>query len=335
MRAIDPAGRAFDFVHEVRIGNPAPLFLGPEPFASVPIGTPIEMPIAALFADPDADVLVFGVEGLPPSLAFDAETATIHGTAPAWESDWTLTLTVDDRQGGTAVGSARVNVFMPERPTRPEDPPPIDTDPPLSVPLPPREIEQVRSPEPLQPTSAHPSGIVLGAVNGIVSLDGTACLDDRGAIRAAIGAFETIEVPGTFLGGEFECHVAPGLCARVETLVEGDRVAVTIAASNGIAYPWRIDLHGVTRATATGGMVVVDRPGDRDVVCGDVVLTLPDERTATIPIRIDLSTGSVERRGAVVVRDTGLSDVADGIVRAIDRERDRGMPTGVSAVAFA
>lgn len=50
--------------------------------------------------DPDDDTLIFSASGLPPGLAIDSSTGVISGT-PSSKGDYTVTVTVDDGEGGT------------------------------------------------------------------------------------------------------------------------------------------------------------------------------------------------------------------------------------------
>ncbi len=79
-------------------------------------GQVIDLPVTNLFNSPDGDRLSYAVSGLPDGLQFDTRTGVISGTVPSDASEngpFTITVTADDGQGGSATTDLLLDVTNP------------------------------------------------------------------------------------------------------------------------------------------------------------------------------------------------------------------------------
>ncbi|WP_139650866.1 family 20 glycosylhydrolase [Tessaracoccus massiliensis] len=101
--------------------------------------------IQVVATDPDGDALTYSADGLPAGLAIDGATGLISGTTDA-VGDHTVTVTVDDGNGGTATRSFTLTVTTKPTPTEPTDEPTADpTDDPTQQPTTPPVKKYVRT----------------------------------------------------------------------------------------------------------------------------------------------------------------------------------------------
>jgi hypothetical protein len=109
-------------------------------------GTPIAIPTAANFVDPDTgDVLKFTATGLPPGLAIDLNTGVISGTptvGSGGSGPYTVTVYADDGHGGKTPETFVLKVEVPSGnpPIPVPQPLPGPKAPPSGVPVPHRPI---------------------------------------------------------------------------------------------------------------------------------------------------------------------------------------------------
>ena len=176
--ATDPDGQSVTTTIDFTILNVDPIVVIDLPDLSDTAGYTVTHPSFNNFSDPDGDVLNFSATGLPPGLSVDPLTGEISGTiagsavsdAPNGDGIYTVTITVDDLQGGTVSATFIYNVA----PLPFVDP----TEP--SVPLPPFEIDG-----PFNPNIAVTS-ILTSVVNGINSLGPDTSLDGRHPVTEAV-----------------------------------------------------------------------------------------------------------------------------------------------------
>ena len=111
--ATDPDGETITTTVDFAIANIAPVKTSELPDQTETAGYPFTMLTAPVFVDPDADVLLYTATGLPSGLAIDPQTGEISGTiaqnavsaAPDGDGVYSVTISVDDGQGGIAFES--------------------------------------------------------------------------------------------------------------------------------------------------------------------------------------------------------------------------------------
>lgn len=99
--------------------NDAPFVVSPLSDRTFSEGAEVDFGVAANFDDIDTgDVLTFSAVGLPPGLSIDPVTGRISGTLPlnsSGDGPYTIIITADDGNGGTATTMFVINVRQPVR----------------------------------------------------------------------------------------------------------------------------------------------------------------------------------------------------------------------------
>ena len=177
--ATDPDGESVTTTIDFTILNVDPIVVIDLPDLSDIAGYTVTYPSFDSFSDPDGDELSFSATGLPTGLSVDPLTGVISGTiagsavsdAPNGDGIYTVTITVDDGQGGQVSATFIYNV----------SPLPFVASPNPSAPLPLFEIGG-----PFDPNIAVNS-ILTNVVNGIDSLGSdTALIDGSHPVTEAI-----------------------------------------------------------------------------------------------------------------------------------------------------
>jgi VCBS repeat-containing protein len=136
--ATDPDGETASTTLDFAIVNIPPVGDPAIPPQVETAGYDFELPTAGHFDDPDNDTLTYSATGLPGGLAIDPATGEIAGVvspsavgdAPLGDGLYTVTVTVDDGQGGTASLTFPFRILsLPFASDKPPEPP-SDTDPP-------------------------------------------------------------------------------------------------------------------------------------------------------------------------------------------------------------
>ena len=121
--ATDPSGQSAQVQLAYAISNPAPTVDAQTPDRALVDGQAVSIPTA--FSDPDGDTLTYSATGLPAGLAVISTTGEIVGTLDASASQvnggvYSVTVTADDGEGGTAVQTFQLTVSNPA-PTAADD----------------------------------------------------------------------------------------------------------------------------------------------------------------------------------------------------------------------
>ena len=109
IRATDPDGEFVTTTLDFTIINIPPVVVAPLPDITSAAGNTVTHSSVGGFNDSDGDTLAYTATGLPPGLSIDAVSGEISGTiassavsdAPQGDGEYTVTVTVDDGEGGT------------------------------------------------------------------------------------------------------------------------------------------------------------------------------------------------------------------------------------------
>ena len=126
--ATDDQGETFVTNLTYVITNPPPVVTTPIEDFQHTVGEDFTTQVADNFNDPDGDTLTYTATGLPAGLTIDPATGEISGQldpaavidAPNGDGIYTVTVTVDDGQGGTVTSTFRfvaLDAFTPENET--------------------------------------------------------------------------------------------------------------------------------------------------------------------------------------------------------------------------
>jgi len=225
--ATDPSGETFTTNLTIVIENPPPQpVLAIEDFQEV-VGNDFTTETADNFEDIDGDDLTFTATGLPQGLTIDPVTGTISGTldpaavvdAPNGDGVYTVTVTVDDGEGGTASLTftfVALDEFVP-----------IDTVVDQSLPL--FEVDEVVD----RDLSADP--IILETL-GRIDIE----REDRNELARLFGL---IEEDGTgqypYRGGHENVVTVAGE-TRLRTVIWQDRIYLDVRTPGGDTN-WQIE----------------------------------------------------------------------------------------------
>ncbi|MEL7273273.1 MAG: putative Ig domain-containing protein, partial [Pseudomonadota bacterium] len=182
--ATDPSGATFTTNVTYVIENPAPVVVVALPDQERTDGTTVSIPTQFAFDDIDGDALTFTAQNLPGGLSIDPNTGVISGTlsgsassgGPNGNGIYTVTVTVDDGQGGTV---STTFIFEAE-----PVPPSILDDPFVPIDLPDGEGGA--------PFDGGSPLIVSNAVNGIAKLGDPTALPADGVVTAAVNNINSL-----------------------------------------------------------------------------------------------------------------------------------------------
>ncbi|MEM9733954.1 MAG: putative Ig domain-containing protein, partial [Pseudomonadota bacterium] len=221
----DPSGATFTTNVTYVIENPAPVVVASLPNQERTDGTGVSIPTDFAFNDIDGDVLTFTAENLPDGLSIDPNTGVISGTlsgsassgGPNGDGIYTITVTVDDGQGGT-VSTTFIFEAEPVPPSIiddafvPLDLPEGDGGAPFNAGAPLIVSDAVNGIAKLgDPTALPADGVVTAAVNNINPLGGDTALETDFPITEAIA--EMIRADQNTQGGS-ALHASDGLGER-------------------------------------------------------------------------------------------------------------------------
>ena len=120
VRATDPSGASTQRTFSWTVTNPAPTG-APISNATGTDGTPVNMPVAGGFSDPDGDTLTYSASGLPSGLSINPASGVITGTlsagasagGPSSNGVYTIAVTATDSQGALVTRTFTYTVSNP------------------------------------------------------------------------------------------------------------------------------------------------------------------------------------------------------------------------------
>ncbi|MEP3225399.1 MAG: Ig-like domain-containing protein [Parasphingorhabdus sp.] len=152
--------------------NDAPVVDSPLPNVTGVDGTNPSIPTAGNFSDIDGDMLSFSATGLPAGLSIDPDSGLITGTIDNQASQvnggvYTVTVTVDDGNGGTVSSSFTYTITNPP-PVATDDVAMTDEDTPVTIPVLANDTDQDGDDLTVISASA-PNGMVVINADGTVT----------------------------------------------------------------------------------------------------------------------------------------------------------------------
>ena len=291
--ATDAQGASVDAELTLTVLNPEPVASPIAPL-SVVAGEPMVLDVSESIDDPDGDsALVYSASDLPEGLSIDPQTGIISGApTTAQDGPYIFTVSVDDQEGG--VTSVQISLTVNE-------------DGYIA-------LEQTD-----KSSALHEAGDPLGR-----DFERTARLTD---------VFEDDEEPSfsdrligesdTLLGGSYSYSLSAygdEAFLRVEAMTTGHTVMVKLYDTLGDAgetqrATWQVDygragaeLPSWIRYDAKGQMIFIDPVAGQDGASLKLKAVLPNGRTVSFSVEVDLATGAVEPVGEAHMRSATLSE---------------------------